>query len=347
MKKSLARFARTIIFLGIGVLLVWLVTHHLTAEQKQKILLSLKGANYWILGGTMILGIFSHLARAVRWKMLIQPMGYQPRTFSTFCAVMIGYLANLALPRMGEITRCGMLSRYERIPADKLLGTVITERAIDAIMLILLLLVTLFLELDKLGHFFYHQVILKLENRLATYSYTDIAWLIAIAVAAGLIIYWLIRKFNKTNIYQKIKNVFTGIGEGLASVAKMKNKGLFIIYSLGIWLLYLAMVYTAFFCLNETSGLSVGAALAALAFGSIGMIVTQGGIGAYQWIVQQVLLLYGIHEAAGYAFGWISWLSQTALIVVVGFICLFLLPLISKKRLAIHRTYQTENIPAS
>ncbi|MGH2643968.1 MAG: lysylphosphatidylglycerol synthase transmembrane domain-containing protein [Chitinophagaceae bacterium] len=332
MKKAAENVVKLIVFLGLGIFLVWLITHHLTAEQWIRIKQVFLTANYWVLLPVFIIGIISHILRALRWRMLIEPMGYRPRVFTTFSAVMIGYLANLALPRMGEITRCGVLSRHENIPFQKVIGTMIVERGIDVLCLLLVIIASVFIQIDVVGRFFYDMVIRKLSPLFHHGSWLRyILILIIIAlVITGLI--FLLRLFRHTRWYRKLIIMLRGIKEGMFTIGKMKKKGLFFIYTVVIWLCYFLMVYVGFFCLKPTSVLGIKAGLSVLGFGSIGMVLTQGGIGAYQLIVEKTLELYGILEAYGFAFGWLSWITQTLLTLVLGLFCTITLPFMKRKK---------------
>lgn len=331
MRKTIGNTAKFIIFLAIGIFLVWFITHNLTAEQWQRIKIAFREANYWILIPVFIFGGLSHLLRALRWRLLIQPLGYQPRVITTFSAVMIGYLANLAIPRMGEITRCGVLSRHERIPVNKVIGTMIAERAIDILCLALFITVTILIQVDLVGNFFYSHIWLKISSVFTGHGLlnTILFVLAIIVVLAGL--WFFLKLFKQALWYQKLQLLLKGIQEGLFTTIKLKKKQLFFIYTVLIWFCYLMMAYVGFWCFQATSGLGIKAAMSVLSFGSIGMIVTQGGIGAYQLIVEKTLELYGILEAYGFAFSWLSWLAQTALSVVLGFICLLVMSFIKRQ----------------
>jgi glycosyltransferase 2 family protein len=330
MPKSLKSILKFIVFLGIGLGLIWLVTHNLTEKEKQDIIAAFHRANYWLLIPVMIVGIASHWFRAVRWKLLMEPLGYHPGTLNTFFAVMVGYLANLAVPRLGEVTRCGIVARYERIPADKLVGTMIAERAVDLLLLILLMVLTVVIQIDVVGSFFTDYIWIPLQNKLGAAG--SKAWvlgvILAVLIVLGFIAYRLVAR---SKVGATIRSLVRGVMEGVLSIGKMKKKGWFIFYSFLIWALYFTMMYIGFFCMPETSELGIKAALAVLCFGSIGMIVTQGGIGAYQILVQQTLILYGVHATTGYAFGWIVWIAQTLLVLVMGLISLIALPLYNKQ----------------
>ena len=150
MKKYIIQAVKFVVFLGLGILLSWLALRGITAEVKEQIYKSLKEANYLWITLAMAAGMLAHFSRAIRWKMLLEPLGFTPRTSNTFYAVMIGYLGNLVPPRVGEVLRCGILKRYEKIPLTQSFGTVIIERLLDTFVLLVLLIVTAWLEYKRL-----------------------------------------------------------------------------------------------------------------------------------------------------------------------------------------------------
>ncbi|WP_423735374.1 lysylphosphatidylglycerol synthase transmembrane domain-containing protein [Chitinophaga caseinilytica] len=331
MPKTLKTIIQFAVFLGLGILIIWWTVRGFTPQQISEIKSAMRHGNYWLLIPTMILGIGSHWVRAIRWRLLFSPLGYEPKKLNTFFAVMIGYLLNLAVPRLGEVARCGVLSRYEKIPVDRLVGTMIAERAIDLLCLILLLTVTVLIQVDVVGAFVSQYIWTPLSAKFT--GVPLMTW--GIVVAGGLLfvmlVAWLLRRFKSTKAGISFRNLLRGIVEGILSVGKLRDKGWFLFYTLLMWALYFSQVYIAFWCMDETVGLGAKAAMSILAFGSIGMIATQGGIGAYQYIVQQILVLYGISATIGFAFGWIIWLAQTALMLVLGFGSLAAIPLFNKK----------------
>ncbi|SEW50265.1 lysylphosphatidylglycerol synthase transmembrane domain-containing protein [Chitinophaga arvensicola] len=339
MPKMLKNVIKFICFFGIGVLLIWLFTKDITTEQWTQINDAFRKANYWLLIPTMTIGIASHWFRAIRWKLLMKPLGHQPTTLNTFFAVMVGYLANLAVPRLGEVTRCGILAQYEKVPADKLVGTMIAERAVDMVCLLLLMALTVLTQLDVLGTYVNESIFVPISNKVAHANGMQLLIGIAILAVVLLILGWLLKKFARSKVAITIKNLARGIMEGILSIGKMEKKGWFLVHTVLIWSCYLSQVYIGFFCLTETSHLGISAALAVLMIGSVGMIVTPGGIGAYQPLVQKSLQLYGIPLAIGFAFGWIIWVAQTVLVILLGFISLIALPIYNKKK--------TEALPAT
>ncbi|WP_295124255.1 lysylphosphatidylglycerol synthase transmembrane domain-containing protein [uncultured Chitinophaga sp.] len=318
MPKLLKNILQSAFFLGIGALLIWWALRPLTPEQRTDIKNSIFQANYWPVIPAFIIGVFSHLVRAVRWKLLMHPLGYNPKTSNTFYAVMIGYLANLAVPRLGEIARCGILARYEKIPADKLIGTMIAERAVDLLCLILVMFITVMVQIDVVGTFFSEKIWTPMSDKIASANGSQLVVMIGIAAVVVFLIYFLLKRFARSKAAIKLKALIRGVMEGILSIGKMQKKGWFIFHTVLIWVLYFGMLYAGFYCMKETSELGPKACLALLSFGSIAMIITPGGIGAYPIFIQQTLLLYNIHETSGYAFGWIVWGAQTILVFALG-----------------------------
>jgi len=269
----------------------------------------------------------------MRWKLLLNPLGHKPKLSNTFSALMIGYLANYALPRLGEITRCGILSKYEKIPVTESLGTVIAERAVDMLCLVILFAFTILSQFDLIYNYSLKIVLIPLNDKLNNLfnSKTTIIIIALLFLATSYIIYKYRRKISKNNLIQKIGNLLLGFIEGIKSIKNIKQPGLFIFHSVFIWAMYFLTIYFGFLGLEQTKVLGSDAGFAVLIFGSLGMIAVQGGIGAYPVLVMQTLTLYGISANVGFAFGWIAWCAQTALVLILGFGALILIPLINKR----------------
>jgi uncharacterized protein (TIRG00374 family) len=267
--------------------------------------------------------------------MLIETMGYKPRKSNMFFAVMIGYFANLALPRLGEVSRCSILTKYENVPFQKSFGTVITERALDMMIFLFLFFLNLALQAERLSGYIDEKIYKPLQDKL--HLNVDLSGAFAILTISIIVIFGIIflvfRKQITTNsIYLKIKNIISGFVEGMKSLIKVRNIWLFGFYTFSIWALYMLMAYIVFFSIPESSRLGLDAGLAVLVFGSIGMMVVQGGIGIYPAIVAETLVLYGVASAQGYALGWLIWTSQNITIVLVGIISLILLPILNNSK---------------
>jgi uncharacterized protein (TIRG00374 family) len=326
---------RFTVFLGIGIFFIWIFLRNLTPGQKHEIIRSMGDANYtWILLA-IPLGILSHYTRAIRWKMLIESMGYKPSNTNMFFAVMTGYLANLALPRLGEVSKCTVLSKYENIPFTKSFGTVITERVIDLLIFIVLFFINLALQASRLSGYINERIYKPLQTKLnLSYNLSSSLLIVAVLmIVLGGVVFLVFRKsILASKLYLKIKEMMVGFAEGIKSLLKVKRLWLFAFYSLAIYALYLLMAYIVFFSIPDSSNLGLGAGFAVLVFGSIGFMVVQGGIGIYPAIVAETLVLYGVASAKGYALGWLIWTSQNLTIALVGIISFILLPIINNRK---------------
>jgi uncharacterized protein (TIRG00374 family) len=325
--NRVATFFKFTFFLGLGIFIIWLSLRGLTADERVQILHAFRIANYnWVVL-TVFLGVGSHVLRALRWKLLMEPMGYTPSLKNTFFAVMVGYFANMAFPRLGEVTRCGILLRYEKIPFNKSFGTVITERAIDMITFVALFFLMIFTQAGTIGHYLNVNIYPKLAEKFQNpiFSRVFILSLALAGVAAIVSVYLLRRRIAASSLFNKLSKIILGFWEGLKSLSQIRQPGLFVFYSLAIWALYFFMIYVCFFCFADTASLTPGAGLSALVLGSVGIMVTPGGIGLYPAIIQETMILYGILRTTGLALGWISWTAQTGMILLSGGISLIFL----------------------
>lgn len=305
----------------LGVFLIWYSLKSATPVERKELWENISSANPWLISLSFICGLLAHLSRAYRWKFLLQPMGFTPRFHNSFMAVMVGYLANFGIPRSGEILRGVTISSYEKVPFEKAFGTIISERIADFIMLIMVIGMTL---------------ILQSEYLLSFFSQKNINPLISLAViAVGLVVTIYVLKIIKNSergFFLKIKNFAKGLLEGMRSILQMKNMGAFIFHTLFIWLMYLAMFYVLIFTVPETASLPFGVVLVAFVVGSFAISATNGGIGVYPLAIGACLMLFGISKQSGEAFGWITWGTQTLLVIVIGGLSFLFLPLINSKK---------------
>lgn len=332
MKKRLRTIFQYAFFLGLGIFLVWWSIRELTPEDKIQIKLALQRARYWLVIPVFGILLFSHYIRALRWGLLIQSLGYQPTRSNTFFAVMIGYLANQAVPRLGEVLKCTVLARYEKIPADKLVGTIILERLIDAITLLLVFAITLGIQpglYNQILETFFAKTGVKEETSFSG----GILLLLAAALIALLIGAWMIiKKKTFTDLFTIFIKIAGRIWQGISAIQHLRKRGQFLLLSLLLWSLYLLGGYIGFFALQETSHYGIREAFTVLSAGSVGMIVTPGGIGAYAYILEKTMLLYDLQKGIALAFGWLLWLAQTVVILLGGLISFVAIPWYNKKR---------------
>jgi uncharacterized protein (TIRG00374 family) len=332
MNKRLISILQYLFFLGLGVFLVWWSLHQIPDSKWGEFKNSLETANYWLLIPVFVILSLSHLLRALRWRVLMLPMGYTPSLINTFFAVMIGYLANLAVPRLGEVLKCTLLAKYEKVPAEKLVGTIVAERAFDVISLGLVFLLALIFQFDVVGEYATQLLKQIFADKAGSFSMMKIG--IALAIIVGVIIaikVWF-KQFSHLQIVIVAKKILHGIWEGLSSIKNLKQKGRFIFYSAGIWILYIAGTWVGFSATQGTAHLGLPQAISALAFASIGMIVTPGGIGAYAFFLATVLEKNGVPFEIGFANGTLQWFAQFMIVALVGSLCLGLLPFYNKKK---------------
>ncbi len=302
--------------------------------------LDILNADYSWMIIALVFAILSHVFRALRWNLLISSLDYKTSTFTTFMAVMIGYLVNTAVPRAGEFARCGVLSKKEKIPFNALFGTVISERIFDLITLLVIIFLVIIFQVQSLGGFinqtfgpFFDKIFSNIES-------LSVFGVIVVVAFAGL--YFLIKlfkeKIKKLPFYDKIRAFLDGLMDGVKTIGKMKQKWLFLFYTFMIWLFYALMVYVPVFMLPETSHLNFVDALTILAIGSLGIVApVPGGIGAYHFIVKAVLVeIYGIGGNAAGSFAAITHAGQTILNVVLGALSYFYIGVLSRREKALN-----------
>jgi hypothetical protein len=287
---------------------------------------ALKSARYILFVPVFFILLASHLSRAVRWKILMKPLGYSPSIVNTFFAVMVGYLANLAVPRLGEVLKCTILGKYEKVPPDKLVGTILVERAIDVISLLLVFFIAIATQANIIGEYAKKTISANFLSGTIESMIVKLVSFFAIIAIVYFTIRYILKKYHDIGMIKKINVLFKGVGEGLKSVKNLQNKKAFIFHSIFIWCGYAAGTYIGFFVIPQTADLPIAAVFPVLAFASIGMIVTPGGIGTYQWFIMEVMILYGIERSYGYANGLLQWTAQFFIILIVGFISLVALP---------------------
>ena len=331
MKKKYLTLFQYSFFLGLGVFLVWWSVKDLTVADKSQIREALNTARYLLFVPVLGILLLSHYIRALRWKLLITPLGHNPAVKNTFFAVMIGYLTNLAFPRLGEVLKCTILARYEKIPADKLIGTIIIERIIDALTLLLIFSITLLIQpglYTRIIETFFH----NLSTGEKPGSTFPIALLLGLIVFLIIISWMIVKKKNLTDLVLLLKKIAFNIFKGVAAIGKLQKKGSFIFLTVVLWTLYLMGGYIGFFAFRETSHYGLKEAFTILSAGSVGMIITPGGIGAYAVLLEKTMQLYGLQKGVALAFGWLLWFFQTGVILLGGLISFVAMPYFNKKR---------------
>lgn len=317
MKKLLTFFKYSLLF-TISAFLMWYALKELDFE---KMWAELQNVNYLWIALSLIMGITAYASRAYRWQMQIKPTGYKPSLFNTYNAMMVCYIANLVLPRMGEVVRCSILKRTEGIPVNTSFGTVIAERFIDTIMLLVFLGITFLLEFGRLRDFFMGLFTDKYnsleQNFTSLYFFGGVIFLlIIVALVIGLL---YLKKLKRSVYFLKAVAFVKGMLQGVFSITKIESQSKFWAHTIFVWLMYYGMSLVVFYALPGTAHLTWKAGLSILVVGSLGMAApVQGGVGVYHLLVQTTLLLYGVSKEAGMAYALVAHTSQTLLVVIMG-----------------------------
>lgn len=329
MNKRLISILQYSVFLGAGIFLVWWQLKGMTGEQKNQFVTALRSANYWLIIPIVFMSLLSHLSRAYRWKLLLEPLDYHPKIKNVFAVTMVGYLANAAIPRLGEILKCTFLSKYEKIKVDKLVGSILIERTFDLVCFMIFIGITVLIQIDKIGSFMKEKIASFGENT-GMPLWVKAIIILGIVLLVYFLLKFLARKYPASKTIITLHNFFKGIGQGFIAIKKLKKRNLFIAHTLFIWAMYLLQIYIGFMAMEHTASLDLRAACSVLVLATFAMIITPNGIGLFPIFVMQTLVLYGIDPDYGKAFGWLIWGVATTIILVVGFICLLLLPYINK-----------------
>lgn len=339
--QKIKKIAQFILFLGIGIFLVWFSIKDFQTEDIQAIklclqnLLNPKGVFFIFL--CFFFEIASHYTRALRSIIMIEPLGYKVKKSSSFFSIMTCYLGNLAFPRLGEVLRCTYLKRCENVPFEKTLGTVVTERVVDIVLWLILFFVAIFinssllykLSLDDNGT----TVGTLLNEKFFSLATNYTLYILIFALVLLFVVIYILRNWwKKFSFVKKITNFIIGIWQGLISIKDIKKPALFILYSILIWIFYFLSTYASFFAFDFLNHLGPFPALSILAFSTISFLIAQGGLGAYPLMVAGILTLYQIDYNQGFTVGMTNWLIQTLASIIFGVIALVYISQIEKRK---------------
>ncbi len=326
MKKNILKVLKFLAFFAVGVFIFWLIYKDQDINRIKSVLKN--EVNYSWIVLSLFIGLLSHISRTLRWGLMIEPVGHKPRFVNTFLAVMVGYLMNLALPRMGEVSRCGVLARYEKISFTKLFGTVVAERLIDVVSLLILLAVVFFSQFGQMLDFLRRNPEIQGKLTAALSSPYLIGGLVFLAIMA----YVFRNTFKNSLIFKKTMGILHNFKEGFISIRSIKRKGWFWFHSVFIWVLYYLMLYITFFAFDFTRDLNPIAGLTTFVLASFGMVApVQGGIGAWHFMAIEALSLYGVSLENGAIFAFVAHATTTSMIIVIGIISLLVLPFINRR----------------
>lgn len=347
MNKTLKNILQFLLFLSIGAGILYLVYRHQNAafladcalrgapesecDLMGKLLDDFREANFGWIALVMVAFLVSNFSRSAKWLILMAPLGYRPRFINAFLSILVGYFANLGLPRMGEVVRAGVLSRYEHIAAEKVLGTIVVDRLVDMACMALAFGLAFYFESEKLWGY--------LRNTLASNPNGDAGWAKwAIITGVFLLLAGLIYRFRdrlrQTVLFRKIAHLLAGFYEGLMTIRKLHKPGWFVFHSLNIWAMYFAMTWLGFKAFAPTEHLGFSAALTVFVFGTLGMVIpSPGGMGTFHALVIAALtVFYHIRGDDAFSAANIIFFSVSiGFNVALGLLSLLLLPIINRK----------------
>jgi uncharacterized protein (TIRG00374 family) len=305
----------------LGALALWYCFRSIDFDE---FISQLKSVNYFYIGLSMFFGFIPFVIRALRWNILINTLGHKPTVFDTYNAVVIGYIANFAVPRIGEITRCATLYKTNRIPVNSLFGTVVTERIIDILSLFVIMTAVFFLRMDLFSTFVKERIIAPWKPTFDNMSVVAILLVVVGIVILIAVAYVLTKRLLQRPSMRRLRTMLSGLVDGIKSVFRMKKNILFIGYTLSIWSCYWLTSYLVIKALPSTSNLSAADGLLLMVLGSLGWIVpVPGGFGTFHTLVAWGLMMYGISFDEGVMFATLSHESQLLVTVFFGLIALF------------------------
>jgi glycosyltransferase 2 family protein len=327
LRKGILQTLKFIAFLAVGILLLLIAFHDIDFS---RLWAELKEADYSWLMLSILFSLFAFLSRARRWVLLINPLGYSPSTRNAFYAMMTGYLANIALPRIGEITRCVALGKKEKIPVDQLIGTVVIERTIDFLSLMIIMIIMIFTSGDKIGLFLKESILLPIQHKVfSIFGNTWVLWAaLFLLVVIGLFLMIRYKKeLRKIRFFSKMFDLARGIVNGLKTITNLKRKWEFVFHTIFIWVNYALMTWVVVFSLPSTSHLTFGNGIFILVIGGLAMSApVQSGLGAFHYIVSRGLLIVnGIPVEDGLAYALLTHESQLIFIAIIGAVSFFII----------------------
>ncbi|MBC7867578.1 MAG: flippase-like domain-containing protein [Gloeobacteraceae cyanobacterium ES-bin-316] len=331
MRKRILSIIQYVLFLGGGIFLVWWQLKSMTTAEKEEFYAAFLNTNYWLMIPVVGMSLLSHLSRSMRWKLMMEPLGYNPALKNVFAVTMVGYLANSAIPRLGEVLKCSLLARYEKLQIDKLFGIILVERTFDLVCYVVFIGLTVLMQVNLIGEY----VSGKLSLMTQAKGFPIWAKLLLVVILfAGMIflLRYLSKRFPQNRFLIKLNFFLRGVAAGFTTIRSLKKRKLFLAHTFFIWAMYLLQIYVGFYAMEGTAHLSIQAAFAVLSLATLAMIVTPGGIGSFPIFVMETLLIYSIASPLGKAFGWLIWGANTSIVIIAGLFALLLLPYFNKQK---------------
>jgi len=326
-RRRLYSAVKYILLLGVAGVLLWFSFEGVSWSDFKE---GLMATDYRWIVASMAIGILAFWLRALRWRLVLLPLDAEVKRIDTWNGVNVGYLTNFAIPRAGELARCGVITAKRKMPFETVAGTVVLERSIDIISLLIASMLIFIFQWDRFGSFVDQQIISSIEERFSG----SLIWIAVAIAAAFLIFFYIVYRYRQSNpVFRKISEIIKGVISGIASGFRMPQKWLFLFYTLAIWVCYWLMSYTTILAFPVVHGLGLSDALFLAVVGSFGWVVpVQGGIGAYHFIISLALSsIYGISQTTGIVFATISHESQALTMIICGVISLVSVSLGARK----------------
>lgn len=318
MKKRIKGILKYIFFLAIGAFFLYMAFRK---TEWSKLVADFQAADYRYVILSMLMGYAAFISRGLRWNLLLEPLGKKAKPWNAIHAVSVGYFGNILVPRAGEVMRCTSLKSTDDIPLERLFGTVVLERLIDAIILLILILFTFIIQLGNLQDFF-NQAFANADGSASSGPNLKLI-LLGLILVFGLLAYFLRHRIQALPIYAKVRELWQGFKEGFKSLSKVEHKWAFYGHTAFIWLMYFLMIYVVIFALPATEDISVANGLFVMIAGGMGMVVpSPGGIGSYHYLVMLALGVLGVPEADGLSFATLVHSGQLVMTLIAGFLAL-------------------------
>jgi len=346
MNKTVKNIVKVLMFLSIGVAILFVVYSKNNAKHIaectangtplsdcnfiEKIMSDVSSANFTWIFIALLFYIWSNVSRAIRWNMILEPLGKAPRLANTLSSVLITHLVNLGIPRSGEFVRAGLISKYEGYEAEKVMGTIVTSRIIDVLCLMITIGLTLVLSFDNFVGYFKDNDVLggRFEN---IFTWTNFAILSALGVGSLFLLWQNREKIKQTKLGGKLWGIVLGFWEGILTIKDLKSPLKFVFHTVLIWICYYLMTYLMFFSFAPTMDLAPVAGLVVFVFGTLGIVIpSPGGMGTYQFLISEGLMLYGVQSAEAFSFSNVMFFSVQLTNIFLGLLAFIILPIINK-----------------
>lgn len=313
MHKLIKKIVKIVLPIALGAFFLYWMYRDFDFQKVKEMLLHQVGWGWMTF--SLVFGVTGHIFRGWRWKQTLEPMNCNPQSSNCVDAIFLSYAANLVIPRVGEVSRCGVLSKYDNIPFTKSLGTVVTERLLDMACMAVITLCTFLLQMPVFMRFF-SETGTKIPSLIHLFSSVWFYILLLCMIGVGFLVYYLLRALS---FFEKVKGVVLNVWEGIGSLRKVRNVPLFIFYTIGIWLSYFLHFYLTFFAFGFTAHLGVMAAMVMFVGGTVAVLVpTPNGAGPWHFAVITMMMLYGVEATQAASFALIVHAIQTLLVILLG-----------------------------